>query len=197
MSAPEASALETAVAQSIPYPGDGARARRLAEMLRVDHAGEFGAVQIYRGQRAVFDMAPGKARISGLLAEMEAGEQTHLQTFDRLLIERNVRPTALAPLWRIAGFTLGAATALMGEKAAHACTAAVEEVIEGHYAEQAHALADLDPELQATVEKFRADELHHKDTAVAEGAYEAPGYKLMAAVIRMGCRAAIRISEKL
>jgi ubiquinone biosynthesis monooxygenase Coq7 len=188
---------EMRAAASIPFPGDGARARRVAEMLRVDHAGEFGAVQIYRGQRAVFDMACGKERMSALLAEMEAGEQTHLETFDRLLIERNVRPTVFAPVWRIAGFALGAATALMGNKAAHACTAAVEEVIEDHYAEQARALGEFDPELKATVEKFRADELHHRDVAVAEGAYEAPGYKLMASVIRIGCRAAIRISEKL
>ncbi|NDC59523.1 MAG: demethoxyubiquinone hydroxylase family protein [Alphaproteobacteria bacterium] len=182
---------------AVPFPGDAARDRRLAEILRVDHAGEFGAVQIYRGQRAVFDMAPSKAHISGLLSEMEAGEQTHLETFDRLLVERGVRPTVFAPLWRIAGFTLGAATALMGEKAAHACTAAVEDVIEKHYAEQARALDDLDPELKATVEQFRADELHHKDTALAEGAAEAPGYKLMSAIIKFGCRAAIRISEKL
>lgn len=180
-----------------PFPADGARARRLEEMLRVDHAGEFGAVQIYRGQRAVFDMVPGKARMSELLSEMEAGEQTHLETFDRLLIERGVRPTVFAPLWRIAGFTLGATTALLGEKAAHACTAAVEEVIEEHYAEQARALAEIDPELKATVEKFRDDELHHKDTALSEGAREAPAYGLMSAVIKAGCRIAIKVSEKL
>jgi ubiquinone biosynthesis monooxygenase Coq7 len=166
-------------------------------MLRVDHAGEFGAVQIYRGQRAVFDVAPSKAHMSELLAEMEAGEQAHLATFDRLLLDRGVRPTAFAPLWRMAGFALGAATALMGEKAAHACTAAVEEVIEGHYAEQAEALATLDPALRETVEAFRADELRHRDTAIAEGAEQAPGYALMSAIIKAGCRLAIRVSEKL
>lgn len=182
---------------SIPFPGDGARARRLAEMIRVDHAGEFGAVQIYRGQRAVFDAIPSKSRMSDMLAEMEAGEQAHLETFDRLIKERGVRPTVLAPVWRLAGFTLGAATALMGEKAAHACTAAVEEVIEGHYAEQARALASEDPDLQATIEKFRADELAHKDTAIAEGAQDATGYRLMSAVIKAGCRLAIRVSEKI
>ena len=180
-----------------PFPGDGAKRRMIDEMLRVDHAGEFGAVQIYRGQRAVFSRARGKERISGLLQEMEAGEQHHLTTFDRLLAERGVRPTLLSPLWRAAGYTLGAGTALMGEKAAHACTAAVEEVIEEHYAAQAERLKDQEPALAALVEQFRAEEIAHKDTAVAEGAKDAPGYGLFSAVIKAGCRAAIRISEKI
>jgi 3-demethoxyubiquinol 3-hydroxylase len=189
--------MSQAVVRAPVFPADGARARRLAEMIRVDHAGEYGAVQIYRGQLAVFAAAPGKERISGLLSEMEAGEQAHLETFDRLIAERGVRPTVFAPIWRMAGFTLGAATALMGEKAAHACTAAVEEVIEQHYAEQAEALGNSDPELRATIEKFRADELAHKETALAEGAEQAPGYRALRAVIKFGCHAAIKLSEKL
>jgi 3-demethoxyubiquinol 3-hydroxylase len=188
---------ETVTLRAPVFPADGARARRLAEMIRVDHAGEYGAVQIYRGQRAVFMTAPGKERIAAMLAEMEAGEQSHLETFDRLIAERGVRPTLFAPLWRIAGFSLGAATALMGEKAAHACTAAVEEVIEQHYAEQAEALADTDPELRDTIVRFRADEIAHKDTAIAEGARDAPGYRTLSAVIKFGCRIAIKVSEKL
>ena len=127
-------------------PGESGLTRRREEMIRVDHAGEFGAVQIYRGQRAVFGWVPAKAQTSALLAEMEAGEQVHLKTFDDMVRARGVRPTALAPVWRLAGFALGAATALMGEKAAHACTAAVEEVIEQHYADQADELGDDDPE---------------------------------------------------
>lgn len=177
-------------------PGDDARRAREAEFIRVDHAGEFGAVQIYRGQRAVFSAARGKEQVAALIAEMEAGEHAHLRTFDRLIAERRVRPTALAPIWRIAGFGLGAATALMGEKAAHACTAAVEEVIEGHYARQAAALGEADPELRGVIEEFRADEIGHKETALAHGAREAPGYGLLSAAIKFGCRAAIRISEK-
>ncbi len=114
-------------------------------MIRVDHAGEFGAVQIYRGQRAVFERIAGKEKAAALIAGMEEGEKAHLETFDRLVRERRVRPTALAPLWHVAGFGLGAVTALMGEKAAHACTAAVEEVIEGHYGAQATALGESDP----------------------------------------------------
>jgi len=179
-----------------PRPGRGATAARLGEILRVDHAGELGAVHIYRGQRAVLGQAPGKARIAGQLAEMEGHEAVHLARFDRLLTEHRVRPTLMAPLWRLAGFALGAGTALMGEKAAHACTEAVENVIEEHYAGQIAELADRDPELAAELSKFRDEELAHRDLAVEEGAREAPGYAALSAVIRAGCRAAIKISEK-
>ncbi|RYF89800.1 MAG: demethoxyubiquinone hydroxylase family protein, partial [Caulobacteraceae bacterium] len=118
-------------------PGMGAQAARLAEILRVDQAGELAAVHIYRGQRAVMDRAPGQMRIAGQLAEMEGHEQVHLSRFNEILSERGVRPTVMSPVWRLAGFALGAGTALLGEKAAHACTEAVETVIEQHYAGQA------------------------------------------------------------
>jgi ubiquinone biosynthesis monooxygenase Coq7 len=166
-------------------------------MIRVDHAGEYGAVQIYRGQRAVFERIAGKSHAARLIAEMEAGEQEHLKTFDRLIAERGVRPTLMAPLWRVAGFGLGAATALMGEKAAHACTEAVEEVIEQHYARQSEALGESDPALKAVIDEFREDEIAHKQTAIEQGAREAPGYNVLSALIRFGCRAAIRVSEKI
>lgn len=169
----------------------------MAEILRVDHAGELGAVHIYRGQRAVLGAAPGRERINGQLAEMEAQEAEHLAHFDRLLTERQVRPTAMTPLWRLAGFALGAGTALLGEKAAHACTEAVENVIEEHYAGQIAELSEREPELAAELAKFRDDELAHRDLAVDEGAREAPAYGLLSAVIRTGCRAAIKISEKI
>lgn len=177
-------------------PGEIGPSRQIEAMIRVDHAGEYGAVQIYRGQRAVFSRLPGKAHIAGLLAEMEAGEQAHLQTFDRLIAERGVRPTALAPVWRGAGFMLGAVTALMGEKSAHACTAAVEEAIEEHYHAQSQALAGVDPELKAIVDKFREDELAHRDTAVVEGAKSAPGYGVLSGAIKLGCKLAIKLSER-
>lgn len=180
-----------------PMPGQGARRRKLEEMIRVDHAGEYGAVQIYRGQRAVFDRIEAKAHTARIIGDMEAGEAEHLKTFDRILAERRVRPTLLAPVWRVAGFSLGAVTALMGEQAAHACTEAVEEVIGGHYAEQLDALGESEPELTATIERFRDDELAHKQTAIEQGAREAPGYELLSAIVRFGCRAAIRISEKI
>ena len=166
-------------------------------MLRVDHAGEYGAVAIYRGQRAVFEKLPHKAGTAALIKEMEDGEAHHLETFDRLLAERKIRPTLLAPFWNAAGFGLGAATALMGEKAAMACTVAVEDVIEKHYADQIDALKDREPELAETVRQFREDELEHKHTAADAGADAAPGYKILSAAIRLGCRAAIRIAEKI
>jgi ubiquinone biosynthesis monooxygenase Coq7 len=169
----------------------------MAEILRVDHAGELGAVAIYRGQRAVLGEARGRERIAGQLAEMEAQEARHLARFDGLLTDRRVRPTALAPVWRLAGFALGAGTALLGEKAAHACTEAVETVIEAHYAGQIAELGSREPELTAELARFREEELAHRDLAVEEGAREAPGYGLMAAVIRTGCRAAIKLSEKI
>ena len=180
-----------------PRPGRGAQAARLAEILRVDHAGELAAVQIYRGQRAVLGAAPAHAGVASQLADMEAQEAVHLARFDRLLTERRVRPTALAPVWRLAGFALGAGTALLGEKAIHACTEAVETVIEGHYGGQIAELADSDPSLAAELAGFRDEELAHRDEAVAHGARAAPGYGLLAAVIRTGCRAAIRLSEKI
>ncbi|HEX5379166.1 MAG TPA: demethoxyubiquinone hydroxylase family protein [Phenylobacterium sp.] len=180
-----------------PRPGQGAGASRLAEILRVDHAGELGAVHIYRGQRAVLGAARGHERIAGQLAEMEGHEAVHLARFDQLLNDHQVRPTAMTPLWRIAGFALGAGTALLGDKAAHACTEAVETVIEQHYAGQIAELESREPELAAELSRFREEELIHRDQALEEGARDAPGYPVLAAVIRAGCRAAIKISEKL
>lgn len=180
-----------------PRPGVGSTRRRRAEILRVDHAGELGAVHIYRGQRAVFEAGAGRETICADLAEMEAHEQAHLDRFNRLLTEERVRPTLMAPLWRFAGFSLGVGTALLGEKAAHACTEAVETVIEEHYAGQIEELRSRDRELAAELSVFRDEELAHRDKAVEEGAREAPGYALLSAVIQAGCRAAIRISEKI
>ena len=162
-------------------------------MIRVDHAGEYGAVRIYEGQLAIL----GKGASGDLIRHMAEQEQHHLQTFDRLLNERRVRPTALEPVWRVAGFALGAATALMGEKAAFACTAAVEEAIDEHYAGQIEALGDSDPVLKKTVEDFRADEAAHRQTALDNGAEQAPGYKLLSEAIKAGCRVAIKLSEKI
>ncbi|KRB52152.1 MAG: demethoxyubiquinone hydroxylase family protein [Pseudomonadota bacterium] len=180
-----------------PRPGVGAVSARLAEILRVDHAGELGAVHIYRGQRAVLGAAKGHERIAGQLEEMEGHEAVHLARFDQLLNQHQVRPTVMTPLWRAAAFTLGAGTALLGEKAAHACTEAVENVIEQHYASQIAELEGRDPELAAELSKFRDEELAHRDHAVEEGARDAPGYPILSAVIRAGCKAAIKISEKL
>lgn len=169
---------------------------RIAEMLRVDHAGEYGAVAIYKGQKAVFGANPKTRHMAEQLQEMQDEEQKHLDAFDRLLIERNVRPTAMTPIWNVAGYGLGVVTALMGEKAAHACTEAVETVIEQHYGAQAKEVAQSEPELAATFREFREDELHHRDIAVEGGAKDAPAYGLLSRVIRAGCHAAIKITEK-
>jgi ubiquinone biosynthesis monooxygenase Coq7 len=179
-----------------PRPGVGAQAARLAQMLRVDHAGELAAGAIYRGQRAVLRASPIAGPALALISDLEAQEDEHLARFDALLIERRVRPSLLAPIWRAAGFGLGAATALIGERAAHACTVAVETVIERHYAAQIAEIEASEPELAGELARFRADEIAHRDVAVAEGAHQAPGYPLLAAVIRAGCRAAIRIAEQ-
>jgi ubiquinone biosynthesis monooxygenase Coq7 len=162
-------------------------------MIRVDHAGEYGAVRIYQGQLAV--LKAGAA--ADTIRHMAKQEERHLAAFDRLVNERKVRPTALEPVWRVAGFALGAATALLGEKAAFACTAAVEEVIDEHYAGQVAALAGKDEALKATVAEFRAEEAEHRDTALENGAEQAPGYRLLSGAIKAGCRVAIKLSERI
>jgi ubiquinone biosynthesis monooxygenase Coq7 len=169
----------------------------IARMIRVDHAGEYGAVRIYEGQLAVLSGREDAREAVAAIKRMAAQEERHLQTFDALVNQRRVRPTALEPLWRLAGFGLGAATALLGEKAAMACTAAVEEVIDEHYRGQLDRLGATDPELAKTVRDFRADEIAHRDEALARGAEEAPGYQLMRGAIKAGCRLAIRLSERL
>jgi ubiquinone biosynthesis monooxygenase Coq7 len=164
-------------------------------MIRVDQAGEFGATRIYAGQLAVLgDRGPHAAEISGM-AEQEA---VHRAKFDALMARRGVRPTALTPFWSVAGYALGAATALIGPEAAMACTAAVEEEIDRHYTQQLEELEDsgTDPELTGMIAEFREDEREHRDAALAAGAERAPGYPVLSGLIRLGCRAAIRISER-
>jgi|SRR5579871_1904167 len=167
-----------------------------ARMIRVDHAGEYGAVRIYEGQLAVLENRKDAAKTVAVLKRMREQEQAHLKTFDTLVIARRVRPTALEPVWRVAGFTLGVVTALMGEKAVMACTAAVEEVIDDHYRIQLQQIS-ADPELKETVGAFRADEIAHREEALAMGAEQAPGYRLLSEAIKAGCRVAIAISERL
>ncbi len=164
-----------------------------AAMLRVDHAGEFGATRIYAGQLAVLGNRHPAARE---IRHMAAQEDVHLARFNRMITERGVRPTILQPFWHVAGFALGAATALIGPEAAMACTAAIETEIEKHYTDQLEDLGDDDLELRDTISEFRDDEREHHDTAIREGAERAPAYPLMSAAIRLGCRAAIRLSER-
>jgi ubiquinone biosynthesis monooxygenase Coq7 len=168
----------------------------LHRMIRVDQAGEFGATRIYEGQLAVMgDRGPHSAEIR----HMAEQERAHRAKFDALLTRRGVRPTALQPLWSAAGYALGAVTALIGPEAAMACTAAVEEEIDRHYSAQLEKLtaSGADPELAEMIAAFREDEREHRDTALAKGAERAPAYPLLAGAIRLGCRLAIRLSERI
>ena len=168
------------------------RARAMERMIRVNQAGEFGAKRIYAGQLAVMgDRTPAARSI----AHMAEQEERHLSAFDKMMVERGVRPTALYPIWNVAGFALGAVSAAIGPEAAMACTVAVETEIDRHYSEQLAEIGDSDPELSATIADFQADELEHKATALAEGAERALAYPVMSALVRLGCRTAIAVSK--
>jgi len=166
----------------------------LDQIIRVDHAGEYGATRIYDGQIAIFGK---ESKIGKTIQHMADQEQEHIEKFNELIIEKRVRPTALLPLWNVAGFALGAGTALMGEKAAMACTVAVEKVIGDHYREQQDLLEDDEKELKKTIAKFEKDELEHHDIGLEHDAESAPGYKIMTKVIELGCKTAIAISKKI
>ena len=168
------------------------RARAMERMIRVNQAGEFGAKRIYAGQLAVMgDRTPAARSI----AHMAEQEERHLSAFDKMMTERGVRPTALHPVWNVAGFALGAVSAAIGPEAAMACTVAVETEIDRHYSEQLAEIGDSDPELSAMIADFQADELEHKATALEQGAERAPAYPLLSALVRMGCRTAIAVSK--
>ena len=174
-------------------PGDTPHRARLARILRVDHAGEYGAKRIYEGQRAIL----GRGRYGPVLRHMQAQEQEHLDTFSRLIAERRVRPTAMLPIWHVAGFALGAATALLGHRGAMACTVAVEEAIDEHYRAQEAILGEDEAALSETIARFRAEELEHRDIGLANEAEQAPGYRLLSAAIKAGCKLAIKVSERI
>lgn len=172
------------------------RKAAIDRMIRVDQAGEFGATRIYAGQLAVMGTrGPNSQEIEGMAAQ----EAVHKEKFDALMARRGVRPTALQPIWSAAGYALGAATALIGPKAAMACTAAVETEIDLHYSDQLDELGatNEDPELAGMIAEFREDEREHHAAAIAAGAEQTPGYPLLSGLIRAGCRAAIKISERI
>lgn len=162
-------------------------------MIRVDQAGEYGAARIYAGQLAVLG---NRHPASRPIRHMAAQEQRHLERFDRMVAERGVRPTALQPIWHVAGFALGAVTAVIGPEAAMACTAAIETEIDRHYGEQLDELGSEDAELSGVIAEFRAEEQEHRETAIAKGAERAPAYPVLSAAIRLGCRAAIALSKR-
>ena len=175
------------------HPGDLSPEETVARVLRVDHAGEYGARRIYEGQLAVL----GRGAAAGSIARMYDEELRHLDHFEKLLVARRVRPSALQPFWHVAGFALGAATALLGERAAMACTVAVEEVIDEHYGGQLEALGADEAALKAALEAFRADERKHRETGLKHGAEAAPAYELLRGAIKSGARLAIWLSERI
>jgi 3-demethoxyubiquinol 3-hydroxylase len=166
----------------------------IESMVRVDQAGEYGATRIYAGQLAVLGSRHPAARV---IARMQSQEERHLRHFDEMVTDRGVRPTLLQPFWNVAGHALGAVTALMGPSAAMACTAAVETEIDKHYEAQVRSLGANDPDLAGTIREFQAEELEHRDTAIAAGAEETFGYPILSSLIRAGCRAAIALSKRI
>lgn len=173
-------------------PGD--RRESHDAMVRVDQAGEYGATRIYAGQLAVMGDRTPTAR---LIAGMANQEEHHRAFFDALIAKRGVRPTLLQPFWDVAGFGLGLVTAALGPQAAMACTAAIETEIDLHYQAQLEQLGDSDPELRDAVARFRDEEIEHRDTAIASGAESTPGYPVLSALIRAGCRFAIGVSKRI
>jgi ubiquinone biosynthesis monooxygenase Coq7 len=173
-------------------PGD--RREGSNAMIRVDQAGEYGATRIYAGQLAILG---DRSRAGRQVAHMAEQEERHRAFFDAMMARRGVRPTLFQPFWDVAGFALGAVTAAIGPAAAMACTAAVETEIDLHYAAQLDELGSSDPELSDAVADFRAEELEHRDTALASGAESAFGYPVLSAAIRLGCRAAIAVAKRI
>lgn len=173
-------------------PGDARRATD--SMIRVDQAGEFGATRIYAGQLAILgDRSPAARSIVGMANQ----EERHRAFFDAMMARRSVRPTILQPLWSVAGFALGAVTAALGPEAAMACTAAVETEIDKHYEDQLVVLGDSDPELAEAIRDFQAEEVEHRETALAAGAESAIGYPVLSGLIRLGCKVAIATAKRI
>lgn len=173
-------------------PGDLAPEALVDRVIRVDHAGEYGAKRIYEGQLAVL----GQKAEGPVIRHMLEQELKHLDAFEKLMVERRARPSLLFPIWHVAGFALGAATALMGPKAAMACTVAVEEVIDEHYRQQMHELGSNEPALTEKIEVFRAEEVEHRATGLAHGAEQAPAYEVLSGAIKLGSRLAIWLAER-
>ena len=174
-------------------PGDLSREEQVKRMIRVNHAGEYGAKRIYQGQLAVL----GKSDCAPVLQHMADQEAVHLEEFSRLAVQRRVRPTLLMPLWHVGAFAMGAATALLGKEAAMACTVAVETVIDEHYAKQEQQLADAEPELRSTISAFRAEEREHHDTALEEGAKKSPFYGVVTNIVKTQTKLAIWLSTRI
>ena len=186
-------AMKQRKVEQAELPGDLTKSDLVERFIRVNHAGEFGAKRIYEGQLSVLK----NTKDAAVIEHMKDQEMHHLETFEKLIVERKVRPTVLHPLWNAAGFALGVSTALLGPKAAMACTVAVEEVIDEHYADQAAQLTEDESELKEIIDRFRGEELEHRDTAIEFGGETTLGYPVLRRVIRAGSKLAIWLSERL
>ena len=171
--------------------------KTLEEIIRVDHAGERGAIKIYEGQLLALNTIKQNEKLKTIIEEMKEHEKEHLEYFEKEIQKRKMKPTYLLPLWDLIGVSLGFGTVLLGTKAAMLCTASVEEVIEDHYQDQLKKIGNDEKELKAKIEKFKRDEINHKNIAYDTGASKIGIYSIMDKVIRTGSRIAITISEKI
>ena len=170
--------------------------KKLEEFIRVDHAGERGAIKIYEGQLLALNTIVKNDDLKQIIGEMKKHEEEHSNFFEDEIEKRNIKPTKLLPLWDLLGLGLGFGSTILGKKAAMLCTASVEEVIDKHYLDQINQLGPDEKELKKKITKFRDDELHHKDIAYEEGATKKGVYSIMDKIIKTGSRIAINISEK-
>ena len=171
--------------------------KTLEEIIRVDHAGERGAIKIYEGQLLALKTIKEDENLKNIIEEMKEQEKEHLEYFEREIHKRKIKPTSLLPLWDMMGVALGFGSALVGKKAALLCTASVEEVIDEHYNNQLKKLGNDEKDLKKKIEKFKGDEVHHKNIAYEAGATNKGLYSIMDKIIRTGSRIAITISEKI
>ena len=170
---------------------------KIEEFIRVDHAGERGAIKIYEGQLLALNTFVKDENLKKTIEKMKSHEKEHLDFFNKEIKKRNIKPTKLLPLWDLLGIGIGFGSAIIGKKATMLCTASVEEVIDEHYQNQINELDSGEKVLKEKIKKFRDDELHHKDIAYEQGATKKGLYSILDKVIKTGSKVAIRISEKI
>ena len=171
--------------------------KTLEEIIRVDHAGERGAIKIYEGQLLALSTFRKDEKLKKLIEDMKEHEKEHFEYFDKEIQKRNIKPTVFLPIWDLLGVTLGFGTTMIGEKAAMLCTASVEEVIDGHYKNQLDKLGDDEVDLKKSISKFRDDEIDHKNIAYDKGATKQGLYYILDKIIKTSSKAAIKVSEKI
>tara|TARA_B100000579_G_scaffold271683_1_gene224371 strand:- start:491 stop:1024 length:534 start_codon:yes stop_codon:yes gene_type:complete len=171
--------------------------KTLEEIIRVDHAGERGAIKIYEGQLLALNTFKKNEKLKKMIEDMKEHEKEHFEYFDKEIQKRNIKPTVFLPLWDLLGVTLGFGTTMLGEKAAMLCTASVEEVIDGHYKSQLNKLGDDEKDLKKSISKFRDDEIEHKNIAYDTGATKEGLYFILDKIIQTSSKAAIKVSEKI